>query len=139
MKRLSNWQNALSLYLAKVARTPFQPGTMDCALFAAGAVEAQTGIALQLPWAGRYTTLEEGLQHLADEGFEDHIALVASLLVEIPVAEAEAGDIAAVPLGRNLPSLGVVQGTGVYVPVEDHIGFVTLPLSEVTRAFRVPR
>jgi hypothetical protein len=141
LQRHADWQVRLSRYLALVARmapeTGETDGGLDCATFAAGAVEAQTGVDLAAEWRG-YTSLEDGFKRLVDAGFDDHVALVASLLEEVPVAAAGPGDIVALQLGRNLPSLGVVQGEFVYVLLDDR-GRVTLrPRAEATRAFRVP-
>lgn len=138
MTRLPDWQRRLTEYLASVARAPFEPGRFDCALFAAGAVEAQTGTDLARAWRGRYDDLSGGLQTLVEAGFEDHLALVASLLPELPPAEARPGDIAALRIGgANLETLAVVQGAQAYVPVEGGRGFVLLPMTLATRAWRV--
>lgn len=137
MTRLPDWQMRLTRYLAAVARRRFEPGAMDCALFAAGAVEAQTGTDLAAAWRGHYSSLEEGLQRLEAEGHADHVALLASLLSEIAVEAAEPGDIAVLPLGRNLPALGVFQGEAAYVLVEGSRGFMVVQRSEASRAFRV--
>jgi hypothetical protein len=137
MHRHPDWHARLTRYLALVSRAPFQPGTLDCATFAAGAVEAQTGVDLAADWRG-YTSLEEGFQRLSQAGLEDHVALVASLLEEVPPHLAEPGDIAVLALGRNLPSLGVVQGEAVYVLVEDGTGLHPVPRRWIDRAFRVP-
>jgi hypothetical protein len=137
MHRHPDWPARLSRYLSLVDRAPFDPGRLDCALFAAGAVEAQTGLDLAAGWRG-YATLEEGFQRLSRAGFEDHVALVASLLEEVPVGDALPGDIAVLGLGRNLPSLGVVQGAFVYVLTEDGMGLTLVPRAAAQRAFRVP-
>ncbi len=137
MIRHPDWQARLTAYLAQVSATAFAPGHLDCALFAAGAVEAQTGVDHADDWRGRYIDLAEGMGLLAEAGHADHVALVATLLPEVPVAEAQPGDIVVMPLGRALPSLGVVQGSHAYLLVEDGRGLVLRPMGEAVRAFRV--
>jgi hypothetical protein len=132
--RLPDWKSRLTAYLAAKAPLLIEPGVHDCALFPAGAVEAMTGVDLAAEWRGRYTTFEEGFKALNAAGYLDHIDLVARHFEEIAPAFAWAGDLAVVdgPLG---PSLGVVQGEGVYVLTGTRMGL--LPLTHATRAFRV--
>lgn len=138
MKRVPNWQQKLTEYLAASTRTPFEPGRFDCALFAAGAVEAQTGVDLATRWRGAYRDLAEGLAMLARDGVEDHLALVSAHLPEVSPAEARPGDIAALRIGgANLETLAVVQGVLAYAPAEGGAGFVLLPMELATRAWRV--
>jgi hypothetical protein len=137
MQRLPDWQNRLSAWLAGIARQRFAPGELDCAIFAAGAVQAQTGLDLAANWRGRYRTLRNGLAHLRREGFADHVALVAAHLPEVAVSEARPGDIAVLDMGGETPVLGVFQGSHVYVLIEDGMGFTLLPAEQVLRAFRV--
>ena len=134
MTRLPDWHARLVAYLAAAARTPFDPGRHDCALFASGAVEAVTGMDLAEGWRGRYRTLAGGRRVLKRAGFADHIDLAARCLEEVPVSWARPGDIAAVPSADG-PALGVVQGGAVYVIGPAGIGLV--PLRDATRAFRV--
>lgn len=138
MTRLPDWQDRLTRFLAGRARSPFQPGRHDCATFAAGAVEAMTGVDLAAGWRGTYGDLGEGLAALEAAGIGDHLALVSSLLPEIAAAEARPGDIAALRIGQaNLETLAVVQGAMAYVPVEGAAGFILLPMRLATRAWRV--
>ncbi len=57
---------------------------------------------------------------------------------EVSGAEARPGDIAAVLLGRNLPSLGVVQGEFIYVLAEQGPRrLLLIPRETTARYFRV--
>ena len=125
MQRYPDWQIRLRSYLQAVTRTPFEPGSNDCALFLAGGVEAMTGVDYAMPYRGRYTTLRGGLRVLKKEGFEDHIDLARSHLPEKPVAFANVGD-GAVVLDGNEPALGIVQGASVFVLTETGLGHVPL-------------
>lgn len=134
---VGTWQDRLVAHLAEVAVMPFQPGVNDCALFAAGAVAAMTGVDHAAPYRGRYATIEEGLELLRADGIEDHVALAAVHLPEIPVSMAQAGDVAAVPVNSGM-ALGVVQGARVYV-LREAGGIGTIGLTRAARAFRVAR
>lgn len=126
---------ALAAFLRKVARTPYEPGRNDCALFAAGAVDAMTWVDYAAPYRGRYTTLAGGIRILRRDGYADHIDLAAAHLREIEPALAKAGDIAVVPGDENLQALGVVQGEVVYVLTPTGVGLVSR--MEIQRAFEV--
>lgn len=131
--RRRDWQARLTNYLMSVQGQPFRPGRLDCALFAAGAVEAMTGVDHAKGRRG-YRTLATGEQKLRAEGYASHIDLVAAIFEEVPVAFAQAGDLAAVPTDEG-PALGVVQGEYVYVMQPGGLGLV--PLLTAARAFRV--
>ena len=114
--RRPDWRNCLTAYLAQVARLPFRPGRHDCALFAAGAVEAMTGIDLAAEFRGGYRTLTEGFVALGAAGFVDHVTFTASHFDEVAPAFAQVGDVAVMPAdGVDAAALGIVQGAGVYV------------------------
>ncbi len=132
--RHPDWKVHLVQYLGDISRAPFEPGVNDCALFAAGAVAAMTGLDLAADWRGKYQTLEEGLALLAAAGFADHTALAAAHFAEIDPVFGAAGDIAVVD-GAGGASLGVFQGAGIYVLTPTQLG--VLPMSFAIRAFRV--
>ena len=142
MGRLIDWQARLVSYLADCRTRPFAYGAHDCALFAAGAVQAMTGLDTAADWRGRYTTHRGGLRVLRRAGFRDHIAVVAAQFPEIPLAQALPGDLAAigtvdeaVPGPALAPALGVMQGEAIYVLGPGGLGL--MPRSAATRAFRV--
>lgn len=132
-QRRADWRVGLSAYLNKVARKPFRPGSHDCALFVAGAVEAMTGADLAAQWRG-YKSLEEGRERLSEAGYGDHVSLVASLFNEVAPSFAQVGDIVVLPADTGA-SLGIVQGEGVYCLTPAGLAVVSRMLAE--RAFRV--
>lgn len=134
MRRYPDWQARLREYVAAQARAPFRYGKHDCALFAAGAVNAMTGVDLARGWRGKYRSLKRGLAMVREAGHEDHVALCASALPEIHPSKARRGDIAAVPVPDGL-ALGVVQGE--YVWVLQPQGMASVLLTDAQRAFRV--
>lgn len=134
MRRLPDWRPRLHRYLREVACLPFVAGHHDCCLFAAGAVEAQTGIDFAEGWRG-YATLAEGMMRLRRAGYVDHVGLIAEHLPEVHPVEACEGDISIAQTDHG-PATGVVQGPAIYVltPVAG-MGF--MPLSAATRLFKV--
>lgn len=131
--RLPDWKPRLTAYLTASMRRKFAYGVHDCALFAAGAVEAMTGVDHAAEWRG-YRSRSEGMRALRADGYADHLALVADRFTEVPVAFAQPGDLAEV-VGDDGRALGVVQGEAIYVLRPDGMGLV--PLTSGVRAFRV--
>lgn len=132
--RYPDWNSRLIAYLSTVVERPVQPGIHDCALFLAGAVEAQTGTDYAAPYRGRYTTIAGGMRILRKDGFDDHIALAAHHLPEIPPAFAQPGDGAVVETPDG-PALGLVQGERIYVV--GPAGLLLLSRLHAIRAFGV--
>lgn len=136
MRRYSFWRTALADYLGSCVGRPFQPGQHDCALFAAGAVQAMTGEDFGSDYRGRYKTLAGGYRILKRLGFDNHADLAASIFEEIHPSQAMVGDVAVVVEDGNV-ALGIVQGEAVYVlHTTGRIG--TVSLLGASRAFRVP-
>lgn len=138
--RLFDWEARFHAYIGRVAREGFAFGHHDCALFAAGGVEALTGQDPAASWRGRYTTELGGLRHLRRAGFRDHVAHAESLFPALPVTGAMPGDLAVIanPDGRNaggLDALGIVQGEVIYVLHPDGIGLY--PVSPAVRILGV--
>ena len=134
MKRLPDWRQRLGEYVAGIAKTPFAPGSADCALFAADAILAMTGTDPAAGFRGRYKTLKGGFKRLQKAGYADLAALVAAHLAEIPVAMAQVGDIAILSADGEA-ALGVVQGDRIYV--RSLGGLATVPLLSAERMFRL--
>jgi hypothetical protein len=133
--RRPTWRADLTEYLAEVARRPFRPGAHDCALFAAGAVEAMTGVNPVSEMRGAYRTLDAGRAALQAAGYRDHIAVAEALLPPVAPARASVGDLAAVRASDGAMALGVVQGSAVYVLQLDGLALVSR--LKIERAFKV--
>lgn len=133
--RRPDWRAQLGQYLAEVARRTFRPGAHDCALFAAGAVEAMTGFDAAAEWRGTYRTLAAGRRALQAAGFEDHLALVATFCPEVSPAMASVGDLVAVPADDGEVALGVVQGAAIYCLTPG--GMALVSRLHVQKAFKV--
>lgn len=133
VKRRHDWRARLQSYLASVAREPFEYGRHDCALFAAGAVEAMTGSDLARGFRG-YRTEKGGIKKLRKKGYDDQFAFLEATLREIPPAFAKVGDVAVVPSDEG-PALGIVQGEWIHVLRRE--GIANMPRLSATRAFEV--
>lgn len=134
MTRHTDWRRRLTAYLAEKSRQPFEEGRNDCALFAAGAVQAMTGRDPAGDWRGAYDSTLAGMRALKEAGYDDHVAFAAAHFEEKPAAFARPGDIAVVP-GPDGPALGIVQGPGIYVL--NPAGLAIVPLTAAHRAFGV--
>lgn len=135
--RRSDWYARLSAYVEVVRRKPFVYGKHDCALFAAGAVEAMTGVDPAANLRGKYKTLAGGLRRLKKLGFANHAELAASMFEEVHPSHAQIGDIASIDLGDGAIALGVVQGARIFVLRPDAQGMATVDLLTASKAFRV--
>lgn len=132
--RHPQWRASLCAYLNAVSRKQLRPGAHDCALFAAGAVEAMTGVDFAAEYRGQYRTIEEGYALVRSRGFEGPIEMAEAHLPEVAALLCQVGDLAVVE-GDGALVLGVVQGASIYVLRMDGPGRV--PLTEAQRGFRV--
>lgn len=135
LTRLQDWKPRLLAFIAETAPRPLVYGQHDCALFAAGAVQAMCGVDLAAVWRGHYTTRLGGIRALRKAGFRDHIDLVERQFAAVPAAQARAGDLAVVA-GDDGPALGLVQGQMIYVlrPIG---GLGLVPVAQAEKVFRV--
>lgn len=135
--RLPDWRVRLRDYLAGIGAQAFRPGRLDCALFAAGAVEAVTGLDLAAPFRGSYRTLADGLTALEATGFPNHVSFVAAHFPEVAPSMAQVGDLAVMPSEGEgeAAALGVVQGAGVYGLLPS--GLAVQSRLKIVKAFRV--
>lgn len=134
LTRLPDWRIRLIAYLEECARTQFEDGQHDCALFLAGGVAAMTGRDYATEYRGAYSTTTAGLKLLRKRGFKDHVALARHHLPAKPVAFAHEGDGAVVP-GDAMDALGIVQGAMIYVLRVEGLGAV--PLTDAQLVLRV--
>lgn len=134
-QKTKGWQKRLIAYLSECAKSPFRPGKLDCALFFARGVQAETGVDIYSGWP-EYKTLKEGLSNMQARGFKDHAEYVASLYPEweSPLM-GQQGDCAVVEDMNGSPALGIIQGANIYVMGLKGIGLV--PLTYAKRAFYI--
>ena len=136
--RLPDWEDRLHDYLAGLAGASFAWGTLDCALFAAGAVLAMTGDDPAAAFRDRYGTARGSVRALRKWGAGTLEATIAATFADRPLAFARRGDLALVdgPLGA---SVGVVVGAdALFVGEEDGAaGLVRFPRAAWRRCWGV--
>ena len=112
LSRLPDWRSRLTVHLDTVARDAFSYGSHDCALFAAGCVQAMTGVDLAARYRGLYRTLKGGLKLLDKDGFDSHLAVVRAHFAEVPPAFAQVGDIMVLGSDDGIDALGTQHAFG---------------------------
>lgn len=132
MQRFPDWQLRLEAHVDATRRAAFVWGACDCALWAAGAVAAMTGVDLGDGSRGRYTTREEGVARARALGFRDHVDVFRRSLRSVRPAWGEPGDVVLLP-GRTL---GILQGRFAWA-LSEHQGLVLVSAEEALRAFKV--
>jgi hypothetical protein len=135
--RFPDWRKRLDDYLDSVDRQPFDWARINCAFFAADAVQAQTGIDLAASFRSKVIDEESAQKALADAGFADVIAATVATgrLPEIPMGEQSIGDLAVVDDARFGPCLAVVGGS--HITCMTLRGKGSMPLTKATRIFKV--
>ena len=93
IERLPEWEQLLHDYVAALDGATFSWGTLDCALFAAGAVLAQTGVDLAADFRSRYRTARGSVRALRRFGAGTLEATIAASLPQCGLAFAQRGDL----------------------------------------------
>lgn len=112
-KRVTDWRDKLHDYIDSVRRSSFVYGELDCALFAAGAVQAMTGEDPAEGMRGAYHSHEEGIEVLNSNGYLDHIDAAAAMFQSISPAQAQHGDLVLIETGEGL-GFGVIGGGRIF-------------------------
>lgn len=134
-KRLPDWHPRLTAYLGKITPVAFRMGSQDCALFAAGAVEAMTGHDPAAGFRGTYTDLKTGLKRLKAAGFDSHVQIADRLFERVHPAFAQVGDLALIEVSEGY-ALGVVAGE--MLACLNPQGLAWMPRSAAVAAWTVP-
>lgn len=134
--RREDWRSGLARFVERARSIPFEWGQHDCALFAAAAIEAMTGVDLASGWRGRYRSAAGAARLLRQAGHRDLPGLVASHLAPVSPLLAAVGDIAAITGQDGRPALGVVLGAQVAGPGDRGLMFV--PRADVGATFHLP-
>jgi hypothetical protein len=133
--RFPDWEPRLAEYFTRAFRLRFKYGTFDCCTFAAGAVEAITGVNLMADI--RYKNRSEA-RLVMPRGLADAF---------VPVMQANGVECVSVGFGRrgdlvlasvpNHPAIGVVGLDGKHALFATRFGVARLPLSECSLAWRI--
>lgn len=131
MTRRSTWEADLSAYIASVRDSRFEWGALDCAMFAAGAVIAITGVDPVEVYRGKYSTELGAAKALKKYGTGDLKSTLDSMFEARPIGRLQRGDL-------------VWSGDAVGVCVGDYALFVgrteTVDGQEVAEGLiRIPR
>lgn len=132
MKRFHDWPERLAAYVERVTFEPFAWGLQDCALFAAGAVEAETGVHL-CPELRDYKGVREALRKLREVG---GVRGLAERALGEPIAPslAQVGDVVLMTTGKR-DALAICNGqTAIGV---DASGVVAVPMTQARAAWRI--
>ncbi|WP_295560634.1 hypothetical protein [uncultured Sphingomonas sp.] len=134
MQRHAGWETALHDYLAALSGAVFVWGRLDCALFAAGAVEAMTGVDPAADFRGRYSTPNGAVRALRRYGAGTLEATIAARFGEIRTAFARRGDLVLVD-----GMVGVCVGAdAVFIGETDgEAGLVRFPRTSWQKAWAV--
>ena len=131
--RLPGWEDRLNAHVMAHLSRPFRWGRTDCATFAAGAVEALTGVDLARGLRG-YRTEAEGLRRARAKGFADHEAVFAAALRAVDPAMLALGDVAVV-IEDGRAAMAVWAGADLRVMMPSGMG--VLPAARAVRGYAV--
>ncbi|MEG3166543.1 hypothetical protein U1701_18435 [Sphingomonas sp. PB2P19] len=137
LSRAPDWEERTAVYLDRVADQPFKWGEHDCALFAAGAINAMTGTDPAADLRGIYTDRASAAAALKDHGAGTLLKTVTAWLGQPKhPAFAQRGDI----VMKDRTTLGVCVGLHSWFVGEEHgvDGLVAIPTANCTKAFTVP-
>ncbi|MDF0489213.1 hypothetical protein PX554_13815 [Sphingomonas sp. H39-1-10] len=93
MYRKPDWDARLAAYLEPLRLRPFAWGSHDCCTFAAGAVEAMTGVDPMPEFRGRYSTAIGSARAITRFGKGTVAATLDSKFEPVAAALAHRGDI----------------------------------------------
>ncbi len=142
MTRIPNWQSALNSFLVVHRADQFTYGSWDCCLFTCDAIEVMTGVDIACPFRGKYKSRLGATEEIFKyTGKTSVLAITEKLASEyclepVPVLKAGRGDAALIQRGRTW-LLGIVSLSGAEVIVLGKTGIEAIPLSLVSRAWRV--
>ena len=133
--RREDWPLRLNAWLDSVRDRAFAWGQFDCALGAADAVFAMTGVDYAVEFREAYFSKRNAVRLLAERGGLE--ALVTQALgapLDGPKL-AQRGDVVLVDSGGEGPALAVVIGASAVAP--SPAGVVFVPMARWTKAWRV--
>jgi hypothetical protein len=148
MKRFPDWPKRLNAHLETVRDKPFAWGEHDCALAAAGAIQAMTGVDIAAPLRGKYSsagTAVVAMRDFAGGSLEQVIEKIAQdrKMPEIKSKMAQRGDLVLLD-GELLrfeddqgAAVAIVGMNGAVAHAVGPKGAVVIPLAAWHRAWRV--
>jgi hypothetical protein len=114
MIRHSTWEQSLSDYISSKREDPFEYGVNDCCMFAAGSVEAITGVDPMSEFRGHYDSLKGSIRAIKEIGAGTLGDTLDGKFPRISISHAQRGDLAFFE-----GSVGVVMGGFAYFASDD--------------------
>ena len=142
MKRIENWQCALSAFLAEREELLFRYGQHDCCLFACDAVAAITGVDVGAVYRNAYQNRTEAMKAVSHQTGVRSIRAAAEKVTkahampQLAVLTAQRGDVVMIRRGVDY-SLGIVDLTGAKIAVAAARGLLRVDLQFAIAAWRV--
>lgn len=142
LPRKQQWDTChFNQFLIDHANKPFAWGSHDCALFAANAVEAITGVDIASEFRDKYTTQLAAIRTISKiTGGSTVVDAVAHCAEKHGLAEhsyplmAKRGDLVVIDNAGTLIA-GVVHLNGRHVISVSETGLVRLPITNIVRAW----
>lgn len=135
MTRYEDWPRRLREIVTARSTACFIWGQHDCALFAADAVQAQTGIDLAASYRGRYRSASGSIRALKRYGAGTLEASVTECLGDpVDSRQASRGDVVLFESCYG-PTLSICMGAVSVAPGPD--GLVSVPMDKWVMAWRV--
>ena len=142
MKRLPDWEERLSVFIAENHTRPFCWGEWDCILFAAAAAEAMTGEDIAAAYRGKYHDKAGAAAILKAQGQGTLLRTIDSVLERRKPSRARRGDFVWFE-----GSVGICVGSTALFVGEERLaskagavmreGLLTIPRALWTKAWTV--
>jgi len=132
--RVPNWEARLANYLKQIGSKPFVWGEHDCALMAANAVMAITGVDYASKWRGQYHDALGAARLLGEDGVEAPMKELG--FQEIDPAFAKRGDVVMFENDGRM-ALGVIETSGVYIAAPGPNGLVMIKRDQAMKAWEI--
>lgn len=134
LTRIPDWEDRLSAWLSECAGASFEWGTLDCLMFAAGAVKAVTGHDPAKGHRGKYNSLDGSVRYLKKLGADSPSEYLDKTFPPVPKAFARRGDLV---LAEG--NVGVcVGGVSLFIGYEnEEPGLIRIPFAEWQAAWAI--
>jgi hypothetical protein len=148
LKRFPDWEDRLRTYFDTCGEIAFAYGEHDCSLFAASAVQRQTGVDFAADFRGRYSDAKGAAQALRQYGAGTLQKTVTAALGKAKhVARAKRGDVVllnnslGICAGKFSLFVGQLDAFGQHLAPDDITkarGLIPHPTALCRRAWTVP-
>lgn len=122
-KRVPGWEVELAKYCDAARAEPVAYGHCDCILYAAGAVEVQTGDDFAAQHRGKYDDEASARAYMEANGWADVDAVADAFLTRVDVLRRRRGDILLF-VGEAGKTLGICLGRHASVLAGEGAGLI---------------